>query len=121
MGATRLRRSKTVPGLESSRTHHLRKTLEKTRGELRQHPCLHARHWGNWIMSLRLLALFVLTLSIVSCGGYSSPSSPSSSPAAAPSGATSVTIPGGASTLTTTAFGADPLTVAAGTTVSWVN
>jgi plastocyanin len=30
-------------------------------------------------------------------------------------------MPGGASTLTTTAFGTNPLTIAVGTTISWLN
>jgi plastocyanin len=72
-------------------------------------------------MFTRVIAVLVLATSIAGCGGYSAPSAPSGGPAPAPPGSTSVTIAGGASTQTTTAFGANPLTVGVGTTVSWTN
>lgn len=58
---------------------------------------------------------------VTACGGYSTPSTPSSGPTPAPAGSTTVTIQSGASTQTTTAFGADPLTIPVGTTISWLN
>ena len=76
-------------------------------------------------MSFRLAAVLVIAVGVAACGGYNSspsaPSSPSAAPTPAPSGSTTVTIPGGASTQTSTAFGANPLTISAGTTISWVN
>jgi len=72
-------------------------------------------------MSLRLAVILATTLGLAACGGgyTSSPTTPSPTPA--PAGSMTVTIPAGASTQTTTAFGANPLTVAAGTTISWLN
>jgi len=40
---------------------------------------------------------------------------------AAPPGSTTVTIQSGASVLTTTAFGTNPINVPVGTTISWLN
>ena len=62
----------------------------------------------------------MLAMCFTACAGYNSPSAPST-PTPAPAGSTSVNIAGGASTLTTTAFGQNPLTVAVGTTISWLN
>jgi len=73
------------------------------------------------IMSFRLAAILTISAAITACGGSSAPSAPSAAPTPAPPGSTSVTIPGGASILTTTAFGANPLTITAGTTISWLN
>jgi plastocyanin len=70
-------------------------------------------------MSFRLCAILVTTMCITACGGNSD--NPPLSPTPAPAGSTTVTIPSGASTQTTTAFGANPLTVSAGTTISWLN
>jgi plastocyanin len=77
-------------------------------------------------MSIRFAAVLVFSIGIAACGsGYSTPSSPSNSPTpaptSAPTGSMTVTIPGGASTQTTSAFGANPLTIATGTTISWLN
>jgi plastocyanin len=72
-------------------------------------------------MFIRVASALILTMCLAACGGYSSPSTPSSGPTPAPAGSTTVAIPGGASTLTTTAFGQNPLTVSVGTTVSWLN
>ncbi len=74
-------------------------------------------------MSFRLAVILAAAIGIAACtgSGYNSPSGPSADPTPAPSGSTTVTIPGGASTQTTTAFGANPLTISAGTTVSWLN
>ncbi len=74
-------------------------------------------------MSFRLGAILMMSVGMAACGGYSSPSSPSGAgtPASAPAASTTVTIPSGASTQTTAAFGANPLTITAGTTISWLN
>jgi len=73
------------------------------------------------IMSLRLAAILFTTIFITACSnGYNStPTSPSPTPE--PAGSTTVAIPSGASLLTTSAFGANPLTISAGTTISWLN
>ncbi|HEX5474595.1 MAG TPA: plastocyanin/azurin family copper-binding protein [Vicinamibacterales bacterium] len=69
-------------------------------------------------MSLRCVALLAAFALVSACGSSSNaPTSPTPNPT---SGATA-TIPSGASTMTATAFGANPLTVTAGTTVTWVN
>jgi plastocyanin len=65
--------------------------------------------------------ILLTTTGITACGGYTSPSSPSVTPTPAPAGSTMVTISSGASTQTTTAFGTNPLTIATGTTISWLN
>jgi plastocyanin len=70
-------------------------------------------------MFIRLNVILLAVTCFAACGGSSS--SPSPTPQPAPAGSTSVTIPSGASFLTTTAFGANPLTIAAGTTISWLN
>lgn len=76
-------------------------------------------------MSFRFAAVLVLSIGFAACGGggYGSPSSPSPStnPNPGPAGSTTVTIPGGAATQTTAAFGANPLTISTGTTISWLN
>jgi|SRR5579872_3648963 len=74
-------------------------------------------------MSLRLATLLTTALCVTACSGSGSNynSAPSPTPTPAPPGSTSVTIPSGASTQTTTAFGPNPLTVSAGTTISWLN
>jgi len=67
--------------------------------------------------------LIVAVLATAGCSSSSSPSS-SSAPAATttpPSGTASVSIPSGARSLTTTAFGANPLVVTVGSTVTWTN
>jgi plastocyanin len=72
-------------------------------------------------MSIRVASVLVLALGLAGCSGYNSPSAPSGGPTPAPAGATTVTISSGASVLTTTAFGQNPLTVPVGTTISWLN
>ena len=72
-------------------------------------------------MRIRLIQLgltVLATLIIIGCGGKSSPSptGPSGSGAAA-----TIHIPVGASTLTTTAYAPNPMTVQIGTAVTWVN
>lgn len=78
--------------------------------------------------SIRFVVALVVLASAVACGGgYSSPTpSPSPTPAPAPGGppagtASSVTIPVGASTLGRGGFNPSDLTVAPGTTVTWMN
>jgi len=77
-------------------------------------------------MSFRSFAIAITMLFAAACGSSSSssPSSPSTptTPSSTSTGP-SVTagIPGGASGLTSTAFGTNPLTVAVGTTVAWTN
>ena len=72
-------------------------------------------------MFIRGFAVLILTISVTACGGYNSPSEPSGAPTPAPAGSTTVSIASGASTLTTTAFGANPLMISVGTTISWLN
>jgi len=72
-------------------------------------------------MFIRLTSVLMLAMCFTACGGYNSPSAPSTGSTPAPAGSTTVNIAGGASTLTTTAFGQNPLTIAAGTTISWLN
>jgi plastocyanin len=60
-------------------------------------------------------------MSLSACGGYSSPSAPSTGSTPAPAGSTTVTIASGSSNLTATAFGQNPLTIPVGTTISWLN
>ena len=72
-------------------------------------------------MSIRLASALILVLGLAACGGSNSPSAPSGGPPPAPAGSTSVDIPRGASTLTTTAFGPNPVTISSGTTISWLN
>lgn len=80
--------------------------------------------------SVRLVVALVVLASAAACGGgYSSPTpppSPSPAPAPAPGGpsagpSSSVTIPVGASVLGRGAFNPSDVTVAVGTTVTWLN
>jgi plastocyanin len=76
--------------------------------------------------SLRLPVASLLLMSAIACGGsYSSPPtspSPTPSPAPEPSGpASSIAIPAGAAALGKDAYMPGEITVAAGTTVTWVN
>ena len=64
--------------------------------------------------------LIVAVLATAGCSSSSSPSS-SSAPAATTTTSATVSIPSGARSLTTTAFGANPLVVAVGSTVTWTN
>ena len=68
----------------------------------------------------RVGLICISTVVITGCSSsYMTSPSPTADPA--PAGSTTVTLPMGASTLTTTAFGTNPLTVSAGTTISWLN
>lgn len=69
-------------------------------------------------VSFSFAVLFIL--SAAACGSYSSPSTPSVT-TPTPSTPNGVSMVAGASTLTTTAFSPNPMTVAVGTTVTWTN
>jgi plastocyanin len=69
--------------------------------------------------TLRCIIVAALLLTGVGCGGYSSsPASPSPAPAGSSS---SVTIPMGAAPLGNRAYSPDEITVAVGSTVTWIN
>ena len=72
-------------------------------------------------MFIRVTSGLLLVMSLAACGGYNSPSAPSTGPTTAPAGSTTVNIPTGASSQTTAAFGQNPLTIPVGTTISWLN
>jgi plastocyanin len=65
------------------------------------------------------VTLLLAAICMSGCGG--SATSPSLTPQPAPDGSTTILMPGGASTLTTTAFGTNPFKIAVGTTISWLN
>jgi plastocyanin len=67
-------------------------------------------------------AFIVAALAIASsCGGSSSPTSPSTGNNTGTNTGTPVSIVSGARTLTTTAYNPNPVTITAGTTVTWTN
>ena len=73
----------------------------------------------------RIFFVAALAVAATACGSNSTSPSGGTTPTT-PSSTTSgpsvtASIPAGASGLTTSAFGANPLTVAAGTTVAWTN
>lgn len=70
-------------------------------------------------MTFRSILIIAVAAAGAACSGSSS--SPTTPTATSTGPSTTVTIPSGASGLTTTAFGANPLSVAVGTTVTWVN
>jgi len=77
-------------------------------------------------MTIRaLFAAALLGVWCCGCGGSSSAPeatvSPTPTPAPAPSGGAAVTIVMGASTLTTTAYAPNPISIPAGGTVAWMN
>ena len=74
-------------------------------------------------MFIRSAFIFAVILASLgaACSGYNTPSGPSATPSPAPAGGTTVTISSGASAQSLTAFGANPLTIAPGTTISWLN
>lgn len=67
---------------------------------------------------MRAGAAAVLALGLSACGSSSSPSSPSPAPSG---GANSVSVPVNASTLGSSAYAPNPITVTSGTTVTWTN
>jgi plastocyanin len=72
--------------------------------------------------SRRVLIAAVLAAAAAACGSSSSSPSTSSTTTTTTTGpSAAVSIPSNARTLTTTAFGANPLAVAVGTTVTWTN
>src|SRR5438445_5133836 len=79
-------------------------------------------------MSLRWVALGLLSLAtVVACGGSGSPEGPTTMPPVQPPAMpgtpppVSVSMPSGASALTVSAYVPNPVTVAVGTTITWVN
>jgi len=66
-------------------------------------------------MFARSTAVLILCLGAAACG------SSSTSPSSNPNFPNQVTIPSNASTLSTTAYSPNPITVGAGGTVTWVN
>src|SRR4249919_1877814 len=70
-------------------------------------------------MTFRTILIIAVAAAGAACS--SSSSSPTTPTPTSTGPSTTVTIPSGASGLTTTAFGANPLSVAVGTTVTWVN
>ena len=76
--------------------------------------------WLNSLSLNRYLAIFAVAALTSACGSsYSSSSSPTPTPTTN-SGST-IILNGGVSSLTTNAFGTNPLTVATGTTITWTN
>ena len=75
------------------------------------------------MIPLRLALIILLSISALACGSdYSSPSSPTPSPAPTSGGPSSaVTIPMGAQVLGNRAFTPGDVEVAVGTTVTWTN
>lgn len=72
----------------------------------------------------RLAIALIFAVAAASCGSSSSPSSPSSpapTPTPAPATPGAVSIVSGATSLTTTAYNPNPITVSVGGTVTWVN
>jgi plastocyanin len=65
------------------------------------------------------LAISLLALSVACSSSPSSPSMPSPTPSSG--SGTSVTIVSGAAALSTTAYAPNPITVAVGSTLTWVN
>jgi plastocyanin len=77
-------------------------------------------------MSVRICVLLVATMLVAACGGSSSSPSPTPNPTPTPAPTpapqgTTVTIPQGARSLTTTAYAPNPITVSVGTAVTWTN
>lgn len=70
--------------------------------------------------ALRLALILTAATIVASCGSSSTNTTTPTSPST-PAGSTPVSIVSGASLLTTTAFSPNPLTVSAGTTVTWTN
>src|SRR6476659_2820172 len=68
---------------------------------------------------IRWSFILVATVGLTACSG--STTSPSPTPDPSPTGSMTVTIQNGASLLTTSAFGTNPLNVGVGTTIRWLN
>ncbi len=71
---------------------------------------------------LRFAVLALALAAMSACGGssYSPPASPTPTPTPTPTGS-GVSIPAGARTMGSAAYAPDPLTVTAGTMVTWTN
>ena len=70
----------------------------------------------------RIIVVAVLAAAAAGCSSSSSPSSsPSTTTTTTSTTSSTVSIPSNARSLTSTAFGTNPLVVAAGTTVTWMN
>jgi plastocyanin len=67
----------------------------------------------------RLALVLVTVVALSSCGSNSTPTMPSAS--SGNTNGTPITIVSGAQVLTTTAYNPNPLTITAGTTVTWTN
>jgi plastocyanin len=72
-------------------------------------------------MRFRFVAASIFALLATGCGSSTSNSMSTAPSSPSPTGGSSVTIVSGAQTLTTTAFSPNPLTIAVGTTVTWMN
>ena len=70
-------------------------------------------------MTFRKILIIAVAAAGAACSGSSS--SPTTPTPTSTGASTTVSIPSGARSLTTTAFGANPLAVAVGTTVTWTN
>ena len=71
-------------------------------------------------MCYRLIPVFLAGLCLTACGKSNTYTSPSTT-TPAPAGSTTVMMVSGASTLSSTAFSPNPISVSVGTTVSWLN
>lgn len=67
--------------------------------------------------NIRYAFILSAVVLVASCGGYSTPTTPSTGN----NNGIPVTIVAGATVLTTTAYSPNPLTVTAGTTITWTN
>src|SRR6266849_6611184 len=73
-------------------------------------------------MSIRFAVILLAGWCLAACSSTSPTPTPTPTPTPAPTGAAAnVTIVSGARSLTTTAYSPNPLNVAVGTTVTWVN
>ena len=71
--------------------------------------------------TIRFAFILATIVAASSCGGgYSAPTTPST-PSTGSNNGTPISIVAGARALTTTAYNPNPLTVSAGTTVTWTN
>jgi plastocyanin len=81
--------------------------------------------YRNVAQSFHLVGILLAALGIAACSGASTSPSPTpppgQTPPAPPATGANISIVRGAVSLTTTAFAPNPLTVAVGTTVTWVN
>src|SRR5262245_19521924 len=79
---------------------------------------------SSWRYNMRSLLLGAVSLTLfftIACSDSSSPSSPTPTPTPPSGSSSTVSIPNGASFLTTTAFNPGVDDIAVGTTVTWTN